>query len=72
MGNKCQSSVSYLGLLEAITKTIAGPYYIHTYLCYSPVKSFYWIPFQWEFIPQKKDNKWITPTTLQYILFIKE
>ena len=70
--NKCINSVSSLGLLEAITKTIADPYYIHTYLCYSPVKDFYWLPWQWEFIPQKKNNKWITPVTLQYILFIKK
>jgi hypothetical protein len=57
-----------------IIKTIADPYYIHTYLCYSPRKDFYWLPWQWEFIPQNIkgiNNEWITPVTLQYILFQK-
>ena len=69
--NKCVNSVSSLGILDAMVKTIADPYYIHTYLCYSPHKNFYWLPWQWEFIPQYIDNKWITPVTLQYILFQK-
>jgi cyclopropane fatty-acyl-phospholipid synthase-like methyltransferase len=71
--NKCFNSKSFTGILEALVKTIAGPYYLHTYLCYSPTNNFYWLPWQWEFIPQqdKTTFNWITPVTLQYILFQK-
>jgi cyclopropane fatty-acyl-phospholipid synthase-like methyltransferase len=72
--NECTNSISFMGILDAIVKTIADPYYIHTYLCYSPRKDFYWLPWQWEFIPQNIkgiNNEWITPVTLQYILFQK-
>ena len=46
--NKCANSISSIGILDAILKTIADPYYIHTYLCYSPRKDFYWLPWQWD------------------------
>ena len=71
MGGKCTNSISLKGLVESFIKTIAGPYYLHTYLCYSPTKNFDWLPWQWEFIPQKVNNRWITPVTLQYILLQK-
>jgi len=71
MKNKCVNSISSYGLLNALIKTIAGPYYLHTYLCYSPTKNFDNLPWQWEFIPQNINNKLITPVTLQYILFEK-
>ena len=71
MNNKCINSVTSYGLLDALLKTIAGPYYLHTYLCYSPTNNFDMLPFQWEFIPQKKDNKLVSPVTLEYILFEK-
>ena len=70
--NKCVNSVSFSGLLEALFKTIAGPYYLHTYLCYSPTSDFNWLPWQWEFIAQYKDGILESPTTLEYILFEKQ
>ena len=71
MSGKCETSISLKGICDALIKTIAAPYYIHTYLCYSPQKNFYWLPWLWEFIPQKKNGKWISPVTLQYILMQK-
>ena len=71
MGGKCTNSISFKGLVKSFIKTIAGPYYLHTYLCYSPTKNFDWLPWQWEFIPQKVNNRWITPVTLEYILLQK-
>ena len=55
--NKCYNSKSFIGVLDALMKSIAGPYYIHTYLCYSPTKNFYWLPWQWEFIPQNINDE---------------
>ena len=71
MKGKCTNSVSTVGLIDALIKTIAAPYYVHTYLCFSPTKSFYWFPWQWEFIPQRINNKLETPVTLEYILLQK-
>ena len=71
MKNNCVNSISNYGLLDALLKTIAGPYYLHTYLCYSPTKNFDMLPLQWEFIPKKINNKLVAPVTLQYILFQK-
>ena len=65
---KCINSLSLKGVLNALIKTIAAPYYIHTYLCYSTPNNFYWLPWLWQFIPQNKNGKWISPATLQYIL----
>ena len=70
--NKCFNSITFKNLFNSIIKTIAGPYYLHTYLCYSPTSNFYWLPWQWEFIPQFKNNQWMTPVTLEYILFQKK
>jgi cyclopropane fatty-acyl-phospholipid synthase-like methyltransferase len=58
-----------IGILDAIIKTIAAPYYIHSYLCYSPTKDFYWLPWLWEFIPRQR-GKWFGQlVSLEYILF---
>ena len=68
---KCTTSISWNGLVNALIKTIAGPYFLHTYLCYSPTHLYEGLPFLWEFIPQERDGKWISPVSLQYILFEK-
>ena len=68
---ECVTSFSTPGVLDALVKTIAGPYYVHTYICYSPTSSYDWVPWMWEFIPQKKGDKWVTPATLEYIWFKK-
>jgi cyclopropane fatty-acyl-phospholipid synthase-like methyltransferase len=65
---KCSNLMSYSDLIKSLIKTIAGPYYLHTYLCYTPTKDFDNLPWQWEFIPQLKKGKWVTPVTLEYIL----
>ena len=71
MKGKCVNSITYISFLDALYKTIAAPYYIHTYLCYSPTKDFYNLPWQWEFIPQNINNNYISPVTLEYILMKK-
>ena len=68
----CVTSFTIPGFLNALVKTIAGPYYVHTYICYSPTSSYDWLPWMWEFVPQKKNDKWVSPVTLQYIWFKKE
>uniref|UniRef100_A0A6C0B434 Methyltransferase domain-containing protein n=1 Tax=viral metagenome TaxID=1070528 RepID=A0A6C0B434_9ZZZZ len=65
----CLLSFSFASLLDAMIKTIAGPYYIHTYLCYLATNDYIWTPFLWEFVPQNINGKWIPPFTLQYIMF---
>ena len=65
-------SLSIPSLCNALFKTIAGPYYIHTYLCYLSTNRYVWTPFLWEFTPQNINESWIPPTTLQYIMFEKE
>jgi len=65
------NTLSLSGLSNALVKTIAGPYYLHSYLCYSSSSYYYWIPWLWQFIPQKINGKYITPVTLEYILLGK-
>lgn len=72
MKGKCVNSMTILGLTDACVKTIAAPYYLHTYLCYSPTIYFDWLPWQWQFIPQKINDEYITPVTLEYICFQKK
>lgn len=60
---------SYSGLFDAIIKTVAAPYYIHSYLCYSPTKDYFWAPWLWQFIPFQRGNWFGQFTTLEYILF---
>jgi cyclopropane fatty-acyl-phospholipid synthase-like methyltransferase len=69
--NKCVNMFYLNDFLIALFKTIAAPYYLHTYICYAPTNDFYWLPWQWEFIPQYKNGQYVSPVTLQYILFQK-
>ena len=66
---KKNNTMNLYGLLNALFKTIAAPYYIHTYLCYTPTYNYYWLPWLWEFVPQERNNKLEFPVTLEYILF---
>ena len=67
--NKENNIFTYLGLLDSIIKTIADPYYIHTYLCYTPTKDFNWCPWLWQFIPCQRGDWFGQFATLEYILF---
>ena len=67
--DKSNNVVTYLGLMDAIIKTIADPYYIHTYLCYTPTPDFNWCPWLWQFIPSQRGNWFGQFVTLEYILF---
>ena len=67
----CVTSISISSLIDALFKTIAGPYFIHTYLCYLSTNDHNWTPFMWSFAPQNKNGKWVPPFTLQYIMFQK-
>ena len=69
--NECVNSLSISGLFDALLKTIAAPYYLHTYLLYSPTADYFWLPWLWEFVPQIRNNKLEFPTSLEYILFQK-
>lgn len=70
--NKCENSISFIDLIKALFKTIAAPYYLHTYLCMQPCKLYNWSPWLYQFIPQYKNGKWVSPETLEYILFEKK
>ncbi|MBM3930871.1 MAG: methyltransferase domain-containing protein [Sphingomonadales bacterium] len=70
--NKCENTISIPGLMKAIFKTIAAPYYLHSYLCYIPFSEYTWNPWLYQFIPQYKNGKWVSPETLEYILFKKQ
>lgn len=67
----CENIISLPGILHALFKTIAAPYYIHSYICYQPSKYYDLNPWNYQFIPQYKNGKWVSPETLQYILFEK-
>lgn len=67
----CVTSFSLSSLFDALFKTIAGPYYIHTYLCYLSTNDYIWNPFTWEFAPENINGVWTPPVTLQYIMFEK-
>jgi cyclopropane fatty-acyl-phospholipid synthase-like methyltransferase len=60
---------TYLGLLNSIIKTIAAPYYIHTYLCMASTPNFNWCPWLWQFIPCQRGDWFGQFVTLEYILF---
>lgn len=60
---------SYNGLFDALVKTIADPYYIHTYISYTPTRKFDWCPFVWQFIPCQRGDWFGQFATLEYILF---
>ena len=57
------------GFIEAIVKTIAAPYYIHSYLSFTPTKNYDWCPWLWQFIPQQRGEMFKPHSTLEYILF---
>jgi len=67
--NNNSNRLNATGVIDAIIKTIADPYYIHSYLCYSPTKDYYWLPWLWEFIPHQRGNWFGQYVTLEYILF---
>ena len=69
--NVCETIFSLDEFINALFKTIAAPYYIHSYLCYQPSKYYDLNPWNYQFIPQYKNGKWVSPETLQYILFEK-
>jgi len=69
--NKCTNMFYFNDFLHALFKTIAGPYYLHTFLCYTPTNNFNWLPWQWGFISQYKNGEYVSPVSLQYILFQK-
>ena len=61
--------ITNLGLLKALFRTIADPYYIHSYLCYCSSKSYYWPPWLWQFIPHKRGDWFGQYVSLEYFLF---
>ena len=63
--------MSVSGLVEALIKTIAAPYYVHTYITYSPTADYHWVPWNWLFNPKKRNGKYESPMTLEYMLFQK-
>jgi cyclopropane fatty-acyl-phospholipid synthase-like methyltransferase len=67
--NKKNSLMNLNSFVDAMIKTIAGPFFIHVYLCYTPTSDYYWVPWNWQFIPQQKGEQFISPVNLQYILF---
>ena len=61
-----------LGLLNAIVKTIAGPYYLHSYIQLSPYPDNYYLnPWCWQFNPKIREGKYGSYASLEYILFQK-
>jgi hypothetical protein len=67
----CENTFSLFECINALFKTIAAPYYIHSYICYQPSKYYDLNPWNYQFIPQYKNGKWASPDTLEYILFEK-
>jgi cyclopropane fatty-acyl-phospholipid synthase-like methyltransferase len=69
--NMCKNGYNGPSMLNVLFKTIAAPYYLHTYITYTANKSYKKQPWLWEFIPQMKDGKYVTPVTLQWIVLEK-
>lgn len=68
----CRESYYEKDLLKAIGKTFCDPYFIHSFLTYTPTSNIYLQPWIWQFIPQEQtDGSFISPVTLEYILFQK-
>ena len=65
----CKRGYGFKNIFKALVKTIAAPYYIHTYLTYIPHKIMKKQPWTWQFIPQYKNGTWASPSILLYILF---
>lgn len=66
---KESNRVNTSGIIDALIKTMADPYYIHSYLCFSSTKDYYWNPWLWGFVPQQRENWFGQYVTLEYILF---
>ena len=66
------TSFSMSSFFDALIKTIAGPYFIHTYLTYLSTNMYIWTPFVYQFTPVNINGEWTPPVTLQYIMFEKE
>jgi len=60
---------TFPGFMDALIKTIAAPYYIHTYLCMTPTEDYNWCPWLWQFVPCQRGNWFGQFATLEYILF---
>uniref|UniRef100_A0A6C0EXS8 Methyltransferase domain-containing protein n=1 Tax=viral metagenome TaxID=1070528 RepID=A0A6C0EXS8_9ZZZZ len=67
--NNKNNHFNMMGLFDAIIKTIAAPYYIHTYLCMTPTSDYYWCPWLWQFVPKQRGDWFGQFATLEYILF---
>ena len=66
--SKHNNHVTFFGILESMIKTIADPYYIHSYLCYSSTKDYYWPPWLWQFVPRQRGDWFGTYISLEYFL----
>jgi hypothetical protein len=67
--NLCETGYSASNLFLATVRTIAAPYYLHSYMTYMPYKNLSRQPWVWQFIPQYRDGRWMSPVSLQYLLF---
>ena len=67
--NKQSNYFTYSELINSIIKTIADPYYIHSYLTFTPTSDFNWCPWLWQFIPCQRGDWFGQFSTLEYILF---
>lgn len=70
--NENNMNLSISGILNSLVKTIAAPYYIHTYVCYSPNPyDNYSPPWNWQFIPKTRNGEYKSVVTMEYILVQK-
>ena len=64
--------LSIYGLLNSVVKTIAAPYYLHSYIQYTPNPYDYCsCAWMWQFIPKTRQGKYSSFVTLEYILLQK-
>jgi len=70
--SKKSIQVTFSGIIDALIKTIAGPYYIHTYLSYSSTENYYTIPWLWQFFPFERKGQYARYVSLEYVLLQKE
>jgi len=70
--SKKSIQLTFSGVIDALIKTIAGPYYIHTYLCYSSTDTYYTTPWLWQFIPFERKGQYARYVSLEYLLLQKE
>jgi cyclopropane fatty-acyl-phospholipid synthase-like methyltransferase len=56
----------------ALLKTIAGPYSIHSHMCFMPCRRYIAQPWLWQFVAQeRKDGSFQSPVVLLYKMFQK-